>query len=177
MVAMGTTRTAAIAAIAAASGLVLAACGGSKGASAPASAAPSQSAAFAGFDACKVMTSDELQAYGLKLDEHEPVNQQGDAGCNWPGGQFGLSLSKSNHDLSYWESAKRGNFAQLQPNQVGSRRGLSGVVAGGQGNGTCEEIVDAGGGSVTVQIADFTSGDPCAKALEIAQKIEPKLPK
>jgi hypothetical protein len=176
MVGMGTTRTAAIAAFAATGGLLLAACGGSKGAPAPAPAAPSQSAALAGFDACKVMTQDDLQTFGFKSGDQTPVNQEGEVGCTWTGDQFTLTLTKSNDGLSKWES-QRGNFAQLQPNQVGSRKGLSGIVAGGQGNGVCREMVDAGGGSVIVQLDNFNSGDPCAKALDIAQKIEPRLPK
>jgi Protein of unknown function (DUF3558) len=175
MVGMHTTRTAAIAALAAAGGFLLAACGGSKGAPVPPPTAPQSSAALVGFDACKVLTSDELQAYGVKSDEQDPLNQQGDVGCTWPGKPFSLGLAKSNNGLSYWQS--QGNFAQVHPNQVGARNGLSGIVNGSQGQGDCEEIVDAGGGSVTVQVGDFKSGDPCAKALEIAQKIEPKLPK
>jgi hypothetical protein len=177
MVGMRTTRTAAVAALAAASGLLLASCGGSKGTPAPAPEAPQPSAALAGVDACKVLTPDELQAYGLKAGDQRPLNQQGDVGCSWPNGaQFDLGLSKSNDGLSYWEG-QRANFAQLQPNQVGSRKGLSGIPAGSQGQGACQEIVDAGGGSVTVDIGNLNGGDPCAKALEIAKKIEPKLPK
>jgi hypothetical protein len=127
------------------------------------------------------MTPDELRTLGLKPEKQRPHNELGDVGCQLPGTPFTLAFYKAErNDLAYWEG-QRGNFAKLDPNRVGARKGLSGIVNGAQGQGICRQMVEAGGGTVTVTVnynGDKIAGnDPCAKALEIAKQIEPKLPK
>jgi len=84
------------------------------------------------------------------------------------------------NDLAYWEGRK-GNFSVFERNQVGSHDGIKGMAAGSEGTGMCRQIIAAGGGSVSVAVAYEAGESPgddaaCAKAMEIAQVVEKKLP-
>ncbi|QUH06460.1 DUF3558 domain-containing protein [Saccharopolyspora erythraea] len=176
---MRTTRTT-VAAVLASAGLLLAGCGGPSAGPTPTSDGPQESG-LANFDPCTALSAEQLQAQGIEAPG-EPVDQGiGEVGCDFDGQEMVLTLLKADgRNLSYWEE-RRSNFDKFDKNQVASRQGISGIAAGGMGQGVCRQILEAGGGSIIAQVtysSDAVQGnDPCAKALEIAQQIEPKLPK
>ncbi|QRK89488.1 DUF3558 domain-containing protein [Saccharopolyspora erythraea] len=176
---MRTTRTT-VAAVLASAGLLLAGCGGPSAGPTPTSEGPKEPG-LANFDPCTALSAEQLQAQGVEAPG-APVDQGvGEVGCDFDSEDLVLTLLKADgRDLSYWEG-RRNNFDKFENNQVASRRGISGVAAGGMGQGVCRQIVEAGGGSVIAQVTyssdQIQGNDPCAKALEIAQQIEPKLPK
>lgn len=168
-----------------AAGLLLAGCGGPGGSNSPSTTEQSQSAkppALARVDPCTVVPLDELKTFGV-TGSGEVVDQGiGEPGCDFNAGDFLLTIYKADDsDLAYWQS-RRDNFGIFEPNKVGSHDGIKAVTSGSVGQGLCRQIMAAGGGSVSVAIkydADKIQSDDatCAKALEIARVVEPKLPK
>lgn len=161
-------------------GLFLAGCSGSGSSGAP---APEPEAdLLAGFDPCTVLSPEEIQSFGAS-PQGEPADQGlGEAGCDFKGGDFNFGLLKaSDGNEAYWQG-QRSQFDKFTPNQVSDRAGFSGISAGGAGQGVCSQFMYVGKGSVIVDVtyrSDKMPGDEatCAKAMEIAQVVEPKLPK
>ncbi|MGP4015351.1 DUF3558 family protein [Saccharopolyspora sp. 5N708] len=180
---MRTTRVA-VAGVLATAGLVLAGCGGTGGSGDPSASSESQPAGpspLAAVDPCTVVPQDDLQAFGV-TGPGEAVDQGvGEPGCDFDAGDFILTIYKAEQDdLSYWEGQKS-KFSIFERNQVGPREGIKAVTTGSQGTGMCRQIIEAGGGSVSVALnydSDKAPSDEttCAKAMEIAQVVEPKLP-
>ncbi|WP_344680109.1 DUF3558 domain-containing protein [Saccharopolyspora taberi] len=173
-----TTRSTATAVLVGA-GLLVAGCTGGGEQSPP---PPTSENGLASFDPCAGVPQEVLQSIGA-TEPGEPVDQGiGEQGCEFSGSELVLAVYKGQSaTLEYWEG-QRGNFAVFEPNQVGSRKGIKQITKASSGSGSlCTQVVEAGGGSISVQVnldADKVEGnDPCAKALEIAQRIEPKLPK
>ncbi|GAA0510065.1 hypothetical protein GCM10011581_42620 [Saccharopolyspora subtropica] len=183
IVIMRTTRVTAVAALTV-TGLLLGGCGGPRGAEAPSSTnqpPTNETSALASLDPCTVLPQAELQSIGVTKPGEFVDQGTGESGCDFNAGDFLLTIYKAEKDdLSYWRG-QRDNFAVFEPNQVGSRNGIKAVTKGSEGQGLCRQIMESGGGSVSIAItyrADKIQGnDPCAKALEIARLVEPKLPK
>ncbi|MEU6262143.1 DUF3558 family protein [Saccharopolyspora shandongensis] len=178
---MGRTRIATTAILAGAV-VALAGCSGPDGKETPSKSAEPTSSGLASFDPCTALAPEKLQAQGLNAPG-DPVDQGiGESGCEFDGSEFLLSVLKGeNSSLSYWEG-RRANMGVFEPNQVGSRPGIKMISAGSVGQGICSQVIEAGNGSVSVQVtysANKKQSDDatCAKALEIAQVVEPKLPK
>ncbi|WP_460955263.1 DUF3558 domain-containing protein [Parasphingorhabdus pacifica] len=177
---MRTTRSA-TAAVLVIAGLLLSGCAGGTGddANAP-TTEPAEPSPLASFDPCGAVPPEVLQANELE-SAGEPVDQGiEEPGCRHRGDVLYLTVYKAEQKgLDYWEQ-RRSNFGVFQPNQVGERQGIQVVNTGSQGQGICNQIIEVGGGSVSVHVkyrADKIEGnDPCTKATEIAQLIEPKLP-
>ncbi|MEV6233714.1 DUF3558 family protein [Saccharopolyspora shandongensis] len=181
---MRTTRIAVTGALAAA-GLLLAGCGGTGGGNSPSTTEQSQPAkpsALASVDPCTVVPPDELKSFGVTKPGKFVDQGIGEPGCDFKTGDYLLTIYKAeNSDLAYWQG-RRDNFGIFEPNKVGSHEGIKAVTRGSVGQGLCRQIIAAGGGSVSVAIkydADKIQSDDatCAKAMEIAQVVEPKLPK
>lgn len=180
MAAMRTTRFV-VAAAGAAAGLLLAGCSGGGGDATP-TKQPEPKNVLANVDPCTVLTTEDVQAFGVN-EAGKPVDQGiGEQGCRYNAGDFRFTLYKGEKDsLSYWEG-QRSKFGVFEPNQVGSRQGIKQITNGSVGQGICNQVIEVGSGSVTVQVgydADKIQSDDatCAKAMEIAQVVEPKLPK
>ncbi len=178
MVGMRRTRVAAI--FLAGVAVAVAGCGsssdGQQGAPEP---APN---ALASVDPCQILEPSELRAQGLN-GPGEPLDQGiGEKICEYSGETFDLSVIKGEQSSKqYWET-RRGNMGVYEPNTVGAREGLEMISKTAVGNGVCSQAIFAGQGSVSVQVttaADKYENDDatCAKAMEIAQVVEPKLPK
>lgn len=136
---------------------------------------------LAGFDPCAVLSQSDLQHVGVTAPG-EQADENGEVGCNFRGDdEFLLRISKAETtDLDAWQQ-QRGGFSSFEPNTVGTRPGISAVPSGSPEFSWCRQIVAAGEGSVSVELkynADTGPADPetCAKALEIAQVLEPNLP-
>lgn len=177
---MRTTR-AVVAAAAVATGVLLSGCGATGGTPAP-SEQPAGPSPLAALDPCTIVPTSELQAFGV-TEAGEPVDQGvGEPGCDFMTDDMLLTIYKAEKsDLAFWEGQKN-KFGIFEPNQVGSHKGIKAVLTGSQGAGLCRQIMESGGGSVSVAVkynADKNPGDEatCAKAMEIAQVVEPKLPK
>lgn len=171
---MRTTRFVAAVAVVAA-GSVLAGCSG--GGSAGQDGQPAPQNLLAGFDPCKV----EPQALGASAPG-EPVDDgTGEQGCEYDAGDSIVAVYKGETDsLQYWEG-QRDRFGVFEPNQVGTRKGIKQISKGAVGQGICSQVIEVGSGSVSVQV-NSSSNQPsddasCAKAMEIAQAVEPSLPK
>ncbi|GAB3294930.1 hypothetical protein GCM10027563_35940 [Parasphingorhabdus pacifica] len=130
------------------------------------------------FDPCKVFSDAELQRYGV-TEPGELVDQGlGEQGCDYSADGFLVTVYKGEEqDAEYWQG-RRDNFDVFESNQVGAHQGISMVTSAGEG--VCSQMIESGGGSVSVSVtldSDKIEGnDPCAKAMEIAELIEPKLP-
>ncbi|MDI2029003.1 DUF3558 family protein [Saccharopolyspora sp. TS4A08] len=163
-----------VAVAAAATGFALAGCSGG---AAPEAPAPKPENALAGFDPCKV----DLQNFGASAPG-EPVDQGvGEQGCEYDAEGMTVAVYKGEtNDFKYWEQ-RRGNLAVFEPNQVGSHQGIKQIANGSVGQGVCNQAIMVGSGSVSVQVNNSASNEQsddatCAKALEIANAIEPSLP-
>ncbi|WP_406688639.1 DUF3558 family protein [Saccharopolyspora sp. ID03-671] len=174
MVTMRTTRFVAAVAVVAA-GSVLAGCSG--GGSAGETGQPAPQNVLAGFDPCKV----DPQALGATAPG-EPVDDgSGEQGCEFEAGDAIVAVYKGENDsLQFWEG-QRDRFGVFEPNQVGARKGIKQVSKGAVGQGICNQVIEVGSGSVSVQVNN-SGNEPnddatCAKAMEIAQAVEPTLPK
>ena len=181
MVNTRTRRSTATTVLASAGLLLLAAgCTGGDGGATPPPSEPPRQDALAAFDPCTTFSPEQLQSYGA-TDPGEAVDQGiGEPGCDFEAEGFLLTVYKApGRGIDYWEG-RRANFSRFDSNQVGSRQGVTAITAGSEGQGLCRQILESGGGTVSVAVkydADNIQGnDPCAKALEIAQQIEPKLP-
>ncbi|RKT84056.1 Protein of unknown function [Saccharopolyspora antimicrobica] len=177
---MRTTPVTAAAALAL-TGLLLSGCA-TADSDAPASEAePLVGPSLAGFDPCSALSQSDLQHVGV-TQPGEQVDENGEIGCDFRGDdEFLLRISKAETtDLASWER-QRGVFSSFEPNAVGAREGISAVPAGAPEFSWCRQIIAVGDGSVSVEIkynADTGRADPetCAKALDIAQVLEPALP-
>ncbi|WP_223839753.1 DUF3558 family protein [Saccharopolyspora pogona] len=161
--------------------VALAGCNSPSGKEAPSENAEPTKPSLASFDPCTALTPEKLQAQGLSAPG-KPVDQGiGESGCEFDGSEFLLSVLKGEKSsLSYWEG-RRANMGVFERNQVGSRQGIKMISAGSVGQGICSQVIEASSGSVSVQVtysADKIQSDDatCAKAMEIAQVVEPKLP-
>lgn len=174
MVTMRTTRFVAAVAVVAA-GSVLAGCSG--GGSGGQAGQPAPQNVLAGFDPCTI----EPQALGA-ASPGEPVDDgSGEQGCEFDADDSIVAVYKGENDsLQFWEG-QRDRFGVFEPNQVGGRKGIKQISKGASGRGICSQVLEVGSGSVSVQV-NSSSDQPndeatCAKAMEIAQAVEPKLPK
>lgn len=136
---------------------------------------------LAGFDPCSALSQSDLQHVGV-TEPGEQVDENGEVGCDFRGDdEFLLRISKAEGtDLAGWEQ-QRGGFSGFEPNSVGARPGISAVPSGSPEFTWCRQIIAAGDGSVSVEIKYNAETGPadaetCAKALEIAQVLEPNLP-
>lgn len=160
-------------------GLLLAGCSGGEISSAP---VPASTNVLADVDPCALLSAEELQSYGV-AGPGEPVDQGiGEQGCDYFGDAFQFAIYKGEDDsLSYWEG-QRDKFGVFEGNQVGSRSGIKQITKGAIGQRICNQVIEVGSGSVTVQVG-YKAGraaddeEACTKAMEIANVIEPKLPK
>ncbi|WP_188991934.1 DUF3558 family protein [Saccharopolyspora thermophila] len=137
---------------------------------------------LASFDPCQALTPQEIQAFGAAPNGEPSDLGVGEVGCDFKGEEFEFGVLKAEtSDQAYWEQ-RRNNFDAFTPNQVGSHSGFSGIALSGKGQGVCRQGMYVGKGSVIVDItysADKIPSDEatCAKAMEIARLVEPKLPK
>ncbi|GAA4860214.1 hypothetical protein GCM10023222_09670 [Saccharopolyspora cebuensis] len=175
---MRTKRVSGVA-VAAAVGLLVAGCGGEQGAE-PSAAPPPAKDVFQEFDPCTVLAPEEIQAFGAEPQGIPNDLGVGQTGCDFEGEnlQFGV-LEAPKDDRAFWEG-QRSQFDMFAPNQVGSHEGFQGIALGFEGEGTCNQTMYVGSGSVIVDItltSDVMANvDPCAEVLKIAEVVESRLP-
>ncbi|TDD89736.1 DUF3558 domain-containing protein [Saccharopolyspora karakumensis] len=137
---------------------------------------------LASVDPCQVLGEQDLQALGVSAPG-EPLDQGiGEKACEFSGDALDLSVVKGEQSsLAYWEG-RRSNMAVFETNKVGQRDGAKMISTASVGNGVCSQAIFVGQGSVSIQVttssASYQNDEAtCAKAMEIAQVAEKKLPK
>ncbi|MGI8309121.1 DUF3558 family protein [Saccharopolyspora hattusasensis] len=165
----------------AAAGLLAAGCSGGTAPKPEPSTEPTTSNALASFDPCTALTPTEIRSFGAAPEGKPNDLGIGEVGCDYMGEDFEFGVLKAGKsDEAYWQQ-RRNSFDAFTPNQVGSHSGFAGIALSGKGQGVCRQMMYVGSGSVIVDItysADKIQSDDatCAKAMEIAQVVEPKLP-
>jgi hypothetical protein len=148
---------------------------------APAPPAPPAVANANGVDMCTILTDPELTALGMQLDTRTSFNKAGVVGCRWQSKSFTLSLERDNATLAGYQAHRQDpKFINFMDNAVNGR---AGAHFGVDPNGSqCAQLIDGGSVSLSVSVAVPANPspppvDPCAEALQIAQMVEPRLPK
>jgi hypothetical protein len=116
-----------------------------------------------------------LQQFG-QSPQGTAVDEVGEVGCDYSGQDFKLQLAKSSDGLDYF-TKNADKYVKLTQNSVNTRSGLQ-ILISNTGS-ECSQVTSLGTGYFVVGISyNFGhSGNPCAKALEITQVIELRLPK
>jgi Protein of unknown function (DUF3558) len=155
--------------------LVLAGCAGPTVSGTPSPASGPTSAAIESVLPCTLLTQQELQQQGQPV-QGAPYDTAGETGCSFHGQDFGLDLGKAKDGLNYFTKRAK-QFVSLKENSVNGRSGVQIIIS--HTGRECTQVMAVGTGDVTVGISyNFGhQGDPCAKVMEIAQLIEPRLPK
>ncbi|HET9254468.1 MAG TPA: DUF3558 family protein [Pseudonocardiaceae bacterium] len=132
-------------------------------------------------DMCTILTDQELHGLGVTPDSRRPVEQPGSVGCAWLGPSFTLGLERDKDTVASYKTRQRGPaFIAFTENTVNGRAGVRFAV--NDGRTACEQLIDGGSVSLVVSVARAAgpgspASDSCARALRIAQLIEPRLPK
>ena len=132
-------------------------------------------------DMCTILTDQELSRLGVMPDTRKPVEQLGSVGCAWLGTSFTLNLERDQDTVASYKARQRGPaFITFAENTVNGRPGVRFAVD--HGGTACEQLIDGGSVSLVVSVAPASSRtgpkiDSCVEALQIAQLIEPRLPK
>lgn len=139
------------------------------------STSTSASAVIDSVQPCTLLTPQELQQFG-QPSPGTPHDAAGETGCEFGGQPFGMTLSKANDGLDYF-TKHADKFVKVTKNPVNGRAGVQLLIS--TDGSECSQVMAVGTGYVVVGVVyNFGhTGDPCAKALEIAQVIEPRLPK
>lgn len=136
---------------------------------------------LASVDPCQSLGAPELQAQGAAPGE-PTEGGVGETACDFSGDAFDITVLKGDQQsMAYWDG-QRSNMGVFEQNKVGQSDGVKMISRSGVGQGVCSQAIVVGQGSVSVQVtydSDKNPGDEatCAKAMEIAQAVEPKLPK
>ncbi|MCU1610774.1 MAG: hypothetical protein JWM45_2690 [Pseudonocardiales bacterium] len=153
--------------------------GAQKAAPTPASPAPPPVVNANGVDMCTILSDPELSSLGVQPGTRTTFNKAGVVGCRWRGASFTLSLERDNSTLAGYQAHRQDpQFINFMDNTVNGRAGAHfGVDPKGS---QCAQLMDGGSVSLSVSVAVPANSppfDPCAEALQIAQMIEPRLPK
>ena len=165
------------------SGVFLAACGGTTpGTAGPTTTSGSStgsgdSAALSKVDPCTLLTAQELQQYQGRT-KGEPLNSSDEQGCDFLGSpdslSRGINLTKSKDSVADYVGRKD-SYVKFTKNSVNGRDAAQVQIS--KSNTECSQIIGVGSGTVSVAVTGDKSGDPCGDALQIAQVVEPRLPK
>jgi hypothetical protein len=132
-----------------------------------------------GVDMCTILSDPELTSLGVQPGTRTSFNKAGVVGCRWRGASFTLSLERDNSTLAGYQAHRQDpQFINFMDNTVNGRAGAHfGVDPKGS---QCAQLMDGGSVSLSVSVAVPANSppfDPCAEAFQIAQMIEPRLPK
>ncbi len=133
-------------------------------------------------DPCTVLSDAELARLGMQPETRRIVHELDAIGCGWRGQPFGLTLTTNPDTIAdYRERKDDPVFVSFAENQVNDRPGVQTQVA--LSGEECGQVVGTGSGVLSVGVrlsgrarVDGVQADPCAKALQIAELIEPRIP-
>ncbi|WP_245695559.1 DUF3558 domain-containing protein [Actinopolyspora saharensis] len=150
----------------------------SEGATGETSAAKPSEEVLAGVDPCGMLSDEELKSFGLELPGEAMSTVPWRPGCDYSGDPFGVMFVKNKRQTAD-SAAKKDTWAKFERAEVNGRAGATAVTEGATQAGTCDAMFDAGQGMIQIRAHDVArsdSRDECAKALEIAKKVEPNVP-
>ena len=125
-------------------------------------------------DPCTLLTSQELQQFGVDPSTRKPANGSGETGCGFIKYPIGIILAKSNDSIQSFLD-RSDTFVKIAKRDVNGRSGLLTQIS--TENTECSQEMAVGSGVVRIGLTGDKSGDPCGDVLKIAQTVEPKLPK
>nr|WP_207630988.1 DUF3558 domain-containing protein [Actinopolyspora sp. BKK1] len=150
----------------------------SEGATEETSAAKSSEEVLAGVDPCGMLSDEELKSFGLELPGETKSPLPWTPGCYYDGDTVSVSFNK-NKRQTVDSAAKKDTWAKFERAEVNGRAGATAVTEGATQAETCDAMFDAGQGMIQIRAQEISRSDnldECAKALEIAKKVEPNVP-
>ena len=132
------------------------------------------SGALTALDPCTLLTSDQLQQFGVDPGSKSAANGSGETGCSFIKYPIGIILAKSNESVQGYLD-RSDTFVKIAKRDVNGRTGVLTQIS--NDNTECSQVLAVGSGDVRVGLTGDKSGDPCGNVLKIAQVVEPKLPK
>lgn len=129
-------------------------------------------------DPCSFFAPDDLAAAGVEGPGAPEDDIPSVPGCTFEGESVFLSLYK-NQDQTVDSYETAGSWDEYQRTDVNGRAAARAIASGSAGNNICSTLLDAGGGVVQVKVTAVLPDEPvdtCAKANEMATRIEPRLP-
>ncbi|WP_438387817.1 DUF3558 domain-containing protein [Actinopolyspora saharensis] len=150
----------------------------SEGATEETSAAKSSGEVLAGVDPCGMLSDAELKSFGLKLPGKSTDALPWTPGCDYQGDPVGVMFVK-NERQTVASSAKKDRWAEFERTEVNGRAAARAITKGSTQARICNVMFDSGGGMIQVRAQETRlpdDVDECAKALEIAKKVEPNVP-
>ncbi|MEV0052270.1 DUF3558 family protein [Saccharopolyspora shandongensis] len=129
------------------------------------------------FDVCNFLAPDDLSAAGVAGPGEPDNNLKSEPGCNYSGTKMDLTLYKV-PGTTFEKYTTQGNFAEIEPFEIGGRKAATGVTTGSQGQGICSTFLDAAGGTIIVTVTgeDRDSVDACGESRKVAERVSPRLP-
>ncbi|GDY32199.1 hypothetical protein GTS_38320 [Gandjariella thermophila] len=125
-------------------------------------------------DPCGLLKPQELQQLEVPT-QSEPANASGETGCAWTSKKLFVSSTKAKDGLDYFTKHPE-QYVNLAKNTVNDRPGVHFQIS--RSNTECTQAMAVGTGYVAIAVGYFDKqGDPCAQALQIAQMVEPRLPR
>jgi hypothetical protein len=125
-------------------------------------------------DPCTLLTSQELQQFGVDPSTRKPANGSGETGCGFIKYPIGIVLGKANDTVQGFLD-RSDTFVKIAKRDVNGRSGVLTQIS--TENTDCSQVLAVGTGVVRIGLTGDKSGDPCGDVLKIAQVVEPKLPK
>ncbi|WP_347567520.1 DUF3558 domain-containing protein [Actinopolyspora sp. BKK1] len=150
----------------------------SEGATEETSAAKPSEEVLAGVDPCNVLSDAELKSFGLEVPGEVTNNPSWAPGCQYQGDPVVASIRKETRD-TVDSAAEKDTWAEFRRTEVNGRTAATAVTKGATQARLCSALFDAGRGMIQIQAHEISSSDSldeCAKALEIAKKVEPNVP-
>ncbi|SDR00638.1 DUF3558 domain-containing protein [Actinopolyspora saharensis] len=129
-------------------------------------------------DPCTMLSEAELKSFGLELPGEPTEDLPWSPGCYYEGDPITLTLFKDTRN-TVSSNAEKSTWAEFERLQVNGRSGARTITKGATQARICNVMFDAGDGLIQVQATESRlpeSVDECAKALEIAKKVEPNVP-
>nr|WP_169336106.1 DUF3558 domain-containing protein [Actinopolyspora halophila] len=150
----------------------------SEGATEGTSGAKPSGEVLAGVDPCGVLSDAELKSFGLKTEGEATNTPPWAPACQYQGDPVVASIHKETRDTVN-SAEQKDVWAEFDRTEVNGRTAATAVTGGATQARLCSALFDAGQGMIQIQAHEVSSSDSldeCAKALEIAEKVEPNVP-
>ncbi|MGJ7905158.1 DUF3558 family protein [Actinopolyspora sp. H202] len=127
---------------------------------------------------CEMLSSDTLKSFGLEVPGKPMDTLPWTPGCDYMGDPVGVTLVKNTRQ-TVASSKEKSTWASFDRTKVNGRAGATAITKGSTQAQICNVMFDAGQGMIQVRAQETGRSDEideCAKALEIAKKVEPNVP-
>ncbi|WP_033401496.1 DUF3558 family protein [Actinopolyspora mortivallis] len=139
---------------------------------------PSSEEVLASVKPCEILPSDTLKSFGLEMPGESVKQLPWAPGCDYEGDPVGLRLELNERE-TVAVAEQKPVWAEFERLEVNGRSGAQAIPEGATQAQGCDVLFNAGEGMVQVRTTEtgrFDNIDECAKALEIAKKVEPHVP-